>query len=298
MIRFQCPTCQAHLQHPKPDEKVACPQCGQRIRVPRPSLPASHNPTVLGQLPTEVPPGATPGPVPPPRAIPLTSPPAAIPISSGPGSSGDQEQELPQALPADGEGRRDTKHCYECGAVIRAKAEVCPRCGVGQPPVDGRAERFPGEAHNGIPILVLGALSLFVMPLPLGLVAWLWGNQDLRKMDAGEMDPEGRGMTQAGRICGMISTVVACCILGLVLLYLLLYFVAVFFLCGLGGAASVGGTGEPLPLYILIICWVVVLLGGGVLVYWLISLIVSLVKHLVKHLVSDSQPPPKGSDPT
>lgn len=27
----------------------------------------------------------------------------------------------------------DEKYCHECGAVIRAKAEICPSCGVRQP---------------------------------------------------------------------------------------------------------------------------------------------------------------------
>ncbi len=29
--------------------------------------------------------------------------------------------------------RADEKFCFECGAVIRAKAEICPKCGVRQP---------------------------------------------------------------------------------------------------------------------------------------------------------------------
>lgn len=29
--------------------------------------------------------------------------------------------------------RADEKFCYECGEIIRAKAEICPKCGVRQP---------------------------------------------------------------------------------------------------------------------------------------------------------------------
>lgn len=29
----------------------------------------------------------------------------------------------------------DEKHCFECGEIIRAKAEICPKCGVRQPDV-------------------------------------------------------------------------------------------------------------------------------------------------------------------
>jgi hypothetical protein len=33
------------------------------------------------------------------------------------------------------------------------------------------------------------------------------GNNDLREMAAGTMDPDGRGLTQAGKICGMIGVI-------------------------------------------------------------------------------------------
>jgi hypothetical protein len=33
------------------------------------------------------------------------------------------------------------------------------------------------------------------------------GNQDMAEIQAGRMDPEGEGTTQAGRICGMIGTI-------------------------------------------------------------------------------------------
>jgi hypothetical protein len=35
------------------------------------------------------------------------------------------------------------------------------------------------------------------------------GNNDLREIDAGRMDPSGRGLTQAGKICGMVGTILA-----------------------------------------------------------------------------------------
>ena len=58
--------------------------------------------------------------------------------------------------------------------------------------------------HRGVLILVLGILGI-VLCMPLGIAAWVMGNGDLAAMDRGEMDPEGRGMTQAGKICGIIS---------------------------------------------------------------------------------------------
>ena len=55
-------------------------------------------------------------------------------------------------------------------------------------------------------ILVLGILGLLVCG-PLGIAAWVMGNGDLKEIDAGTMDPSGRGTTQAGKICGMIATI-------------------------------------------------------------------------------------------
>jgi hypothetical protein len=50
---------------------------------------------------------------------------------------------------------------------------------------------------------------VFPVSLVLGLCAWVMGGADLRKMNAGEMDPEGRGNTQAGYVCGIIAAVIA-----------------------------------------------------------------------------------------
>lgn len=62
------------------------------------------------------------------------------------------------------------------------------------------------KPHRGTVILVLGILSLVICG-PLGIFAWIMGQGDLKQMDAGTMDPEGRGTTQAGKICGMIATI-------------------------------------------------------------------------------------------
>lgn len=62
------------------------------------------------------------------------------------------------------------------------------------------------QPHRGVLILILGILGLVVFQ-PLGIVAWILGNTDLKEMRAGRMDPEGEGMTNAGRICGIIATV-------------------------------------------------------------------------------------------
>lgn len=82
--------------------------------------------------------------------------------------------------------------------------------------------------HRGVLILVLGILSIVLCQL-LGPVAWILGRDDLAKIDAGRMDREGRGLTQAGMICGIVGTV----ILGLVLIWIV---IVILF----GAAASTG----------------------------------------------------------
>ena len=62
------------------------------------------------------------------------------------------------------------------------------------------------KPHRGTLILVLGILGLVVCG-PLGIAAWIMGNGDLREMAEGRMDPAGQGMTQAGKICGIIGIV-------------------------------------------------------------------------------------------
>lgn len=83
------------------------------------------------------------------------------------------------------------------------------------------------KPHRGTLILVLGILGLVVCA-PIGIAAWIMGKGDLAEMDAGVMDPSGRSMTNAGKICGLIATI----LLGLSLIA----FVGLFLL-GIGGAA-------------------------------------------------------------
>ncbi|MCX7045491.1 MAG: DUF4190 domain-containing protein [Candidatus Sumerlaeota bacterium] len=64
------------------------------------------------------------------------------------------------------------------------------------------------KPHRGILILVLGILGMVVC-LPCGIAAWIMGSRDLKEMDAGRMDPNGRGQTYAGRVLGMIATILA-----------------------------------------------------------------------------------------
>jgi len=90
-------------------------------------------------------------------------------------------------------------------------------------------QQMPLRPHRGVLILVLGILGI-VCCFICGIIAWVMGNGDLREIDAGRMDPSGRGLTQAGKICGMISVILQ--IIGFVIWLLLVI---------LGGVASTSG---------------------------------------------------------
>ncbi|MHC4259487.1 MAG: CCC motif membrane protein [Planctomycetota bacterium] len=90
----------------------------------------------------------------------------------------------------------------------------------------------PLTPHRGTAILVLGIVGLVVglfgssccaifgiAGCVCGIIAWVMANKDLKEMAAGRMDPTGRGTTQAGKICGIISVVLAIVIFFLTLLF-------------------------------------------------------------------------------
>ncbi|MGZ4961342.1 MAG: DUF4190 domain-containing protein [Limisphaerales bacterium] len=77
------------------------------------------------------------------------------------------------------------------------------------------------KPHRGTLVLVLGILGL-VLCGPLGIAAWVMGNGDIKQMDAGTMDPSGRGTTNAGRICGIIATILT--IIAVVIALLIIVF--------------------------------------------------------------------------
>lgn len=91
------------------------------------------------------------------------------------------------------------------------------------------------QAHRGSMILTLGIFALVCnMMLVPGIMAWVLGKTDLKEIDAGRMDPEGRGMTQAGMVLGIIGT-----LLPLVLFFLYIVF-GVILMLFVGAAAAAG----------------------------------------------------------
>ena len=66
--------------------------------------------------------------------------------------------------------------------------------------------------HRGMLVLIFGIIGLFTCAI-FSILAWIFGNEDLKKMESGRMDPAGRDTTNAGRILGIIG--VALNVLGL-----------------------------------------------------------------------------------
>lgn len=100
-------------------------------------------------------------------------------------------------------------------------------------PYEHSAQHRPPEPHRGMLVLIFGILGLFVSGI-FGLLAWIFGNTDLKKMDSGRMDPSGRENTKVGRIMGIVGV-------GLNLLGLLIMLVWLVFLLGItmGGMSGI-----------------------------------------------------------
>ncbi len=62
------------------------------------------------------------------------------------------------------------------------------------------------ENSQATTILVLGIIGLICCG-PLGIVAWVMGQNEIQAIDAGRRDPTNRGTANAGRIIGIVATV-------------------------------------------------------------------------------------------
>jgi hypothetical protein len=79
------------------------------------------------------------------------------------------------------------------------------------------------EASQATTVLVLGILGLIICGV-LAPVAWIMGKNELEAIDSGRRPPENRGTANAGRILGIIGTV----LIGIGLAFLVLILVGAF----------------------------------------------------------------------
>ncbi|MGP4099331.1 DUF4190 domain-containing protein [Nonomuraea sp. KM90] len=113
-----------------------------------------------------------------------------------------------------------TQHDQERDRGINADltAEMRGRASVSYPDYGPGYYGPPPQSHpSGTTILVLGILSLVVCTF-IGPFAWSMGTKALREIDASGYVYENRGHVQAGRICGIISSIMLMVTLGFVAL--------------------------------------------------------------------------------
>jgi predicted RNA-binding Zn-ribbon protein involved in translation (DUF1610 family)/TM2 domain-containing membrane protein YozV len=120
---FACPTCGTRLKVPSEfvGREVQCPHCKKLLIAPRKSANRSD-------------------------------------------PDDDDVDELDQyIIPVDAEGRqkrRDEKYCQECGEIIRAKAVICPKCGVEQAASDSYHHADANRIGAGICGILIGSLGI------------------------------------------------------------------------------------------------------------------------------------------
>ena len=120
---------------------------------------------------------------------------------------------IPDASVAGGESRSDDGFHISDGNNPFSDAEdsvqrdrnpfEAPKAGIDPQKGDGMSGAIL-QQHRGVFILVLGIMSLICCNL-LGIAPWVMANEDLARMDRGQMDSSGRGLTQAGKVCSIIA---------------------------------------------------------------------------------------------
>lgn len=84
------------------------------------------------------------------------------------------------------------------------------------------------EPHRGGLMLALGIIGLVVCPI-VGIAAWVMASNDLRAIEEGRMDPEGKQFTQVGKILGIVASI----LFALQAVLMLVYIVVVILVIGL-----------------------------------------------------------------
>lgn len=99
------------------------------------------------------------------------------------------------------------------------------------------------EHPQGTTVLILGILSLVICQI-LGPFAWSMGNKALKEIDSSGVPVSNQSSIQAGRICGIIASVL--------LIFTLLAVIAMILIAVLGSTASsrFEPVGESIPAFI------------------------------------------------
>lgn len=99
------------------------------------------------------------------------------------------------------QGASDQQRIAALSAQLAATQQALARMG-GM--VQQRMQHYVYPSRSST-VLTLGILSLVVCSV-MGPIAWAMGNEEMRRMDAGQTPEDQRGSVTAGRVCGIIAT--------------------------------------------------------------------------------------------
>jgi predicted Zn finger-like uncharacterized protein len=221
---IECPECKKHLQVPDDliGKRVQCPECKHTFTAATNEEPV----TTISSSASSSPPSL---PVPTKSKTPEWDKKASSSSKSPPKKKRRDEDDEEDDYDPD---YRDDRDDEDDDDRPRRRRRRSSRGGGYMP-------------HRGGMILAFGLVGLVGMGLfPVGLIfaiiAWIMGNSDMAEIRTGRMDPEGEGMTQAGRIMGMISTIIH-------IVSLVLAVVIPFGFCCFAGMIGAAGAGNRPP---------------------------------------------------
>ena len=149
------------------------------------------NPDDLPEPPAQPGSGQTPDTTPPPPPPPPSAQPQGFPPP--PPAPGAQPQAFPPPPPAPG--------------TPYVPPPAYPNSAFPPPPAGSSAFQPMGmKPHRATTDIVLGVLGVLCCSF-LSIPAFIMSKNDMAEMDAGRMDPSGRGTTNIARILGMVGMV-------------------------------------------------------------------------------------------
>jgi hypothetical protein len=215
-----CPGCQAKLRigDEFAGQQARCPRCDAIYAVPEAMPEAVVEANVEATAPTLA--AATAEPEPPaPATETATAMQAKLPPPDGtrwflrtPEGPiyGPTDAATFQRWVTDG---RVTPDCFVCPGdnVWVPATQTYPELAAPRPKAVVKLETshaLKHQPHRGALILLLGIMGvLTTCPIP-SIMAWVMGSHDLGEMQAARMDPSGERMTNAGRLLGLIFSMV------------------------------------------------------------------------------------------